>query len=192
MIRYIIIFSLAILSFLNPIFSPVEKWLSVDNPVEAELLIVEAWVPDYFAGKVIREFKSNNYKKLLIIDNKQFYNLILNKNRSLCNIEFTQVDTVVISKTLSSAAVAIEWMFMHNFSSANIFSMDLHSRRSLMSYKKLINEGIHVGIISAPSNEYKGKWTILKETGKIIALSFIPKFYINRKFREVGLKPSGQ
>ena len=325
MFRLIIIMVFAISSFsvVNKIFSLAEKWLDVDNTIDAELLIVEAWLPDYLTKNVIEEFRSKNYKKLLItgnikfdclslwdngsiiiapawekfhtdslyqvciltkgtpvkkqypvvelyldsiridvfnaeseiawhctdilpltdhaileyryvndyvsghedrnlffyslkindslipytsnmitITNSNFYNLLtanyfsdasekalIFKNAGIPKdyISFIQADTTTISRTLSSAAVAIQYMHEYDYHSANIFTTDFHSRRSYKSYAKLAGKKLQIGVISEPVNSYIRKRMIIKECLKITALSFIPRFYINRKFRKLGL-----
>lgn len=322
----IFVFVISLFSPFNKIFQAAEKWLSIDKPVEAELLIVEAWVPDYLAGKVIDEFQSKNYKELLITGNTKFdclslwengsifispaweqftsgsvcevciltkgtpvkkqypvveiyqdsvkigdliagpriewhcknvvsltehttleyrfindrvsgqedrnfffYYIKLNDslvrftsdivsltNNNLYNvlaanyfsdasmkamilknagipadcISFTKAEKTAISRTLSSAAAALQYMQEHGYCSANIFTTDYHSRRSYKSYIKLAGNKVRIGIISEPLNNHIRKRIIIKEYVKIIALSFIPRFYIYRKFRKLGLIPS--
>ena len=328
MLRIITIFFFLVsfTSAFNRLFQTAEKWLIVNKPVDAELLIVEAWVPDNLSGKVIEEFHSKNYEKLLITGNREldclsfwengsifisaawekftsdsvcricilaqgtpvrkqypvveifldsvkmddiiigpfkewhctnciqikenttieyrfindqvsgqedrnlfFYSLKLNDslihytsdmisitNNNLYNvltsnylsdasvkafmlqnvgipedcISFTKADTTTISGTLSSAAAAIQYIYEHGYFSANIFTTDLHSRRSYKSYKKLAGKKIRIGVITEPLNNYTRKKLILKECVKNVALLFIPRCYIYRKFKKVGLIPS--
>jgi hypothetical protein len=65
MLNFVIIISLAIssFSFLNNLFSKAEKWLDTVKTVNAELLIVETSVPDYFSGKVTEEFNCKNLRQ---------------------------------------------------------------------------------------------------------------------------------
>lgn len=61
---------------------------------------------------------------------------------------------VRVNRTLTSALAFRDWLTTNNsnFQGINIISMGTHSRRTWMTYNKILNEKYKIGIISLPDN----------------------------------------
>jgi uncharacterized SAM-binding protein YcdF (DUF218 family) len=89
-----------------------------------------------------------------------------------------------ISKTYNTASDATQWLKSKNIKSANIITIDYHSRRTLYSYKKAAPE-YPVGIIPLTNKSYHewfgAKIRILKEISGSIFIKVIPRKVLENK-----------
>jgi hypothetical protein len=81
-------------------------------------------------------------------------------------IKATPGERVKINRTLTSAVAFRNWLKTSNIDihGINIFSMGIHSRRTWMTYNKLLNEKYEIGIISVPDYLHQSKENRLLKT----------------------------
>ena len=46
---------------------PMHDFLSLNNPIEGDALVVEGWLPDHFIELAVDRFKTGSYRKLIVI-----------------------------------------------------------------------------------------------------------------------------
>ena len=67
------------------------------------------------------------------------------------------------NRTLTSALEVKKWLVQNelNFEAANVYSQDVHSRRSWLLYSKALEPEIKVGVIAHPPQDYDPEtwWT---------------------------------
>jgi len=68
----------------------------------------------------------------------------------------TPGETVIVNRTLTSALAFRDWLKTVNINvkGINIISMGTHTRRTWMTYNKILNEKYEIGIISLPDYNY--------------------------------------
>ena len=90
-----------------------------------------------------------------------------------------------LSKTYHMASSAIKWLKRNGYNSATIITMDYHSRRTYISYKKS-DPDFNIGVISLPVITYRSKVDFklrtIKEVFGSIILHLIPKRVLDTKF----------
>ncbi len=166
-----------VLTFLF-IVTHIQPFLSVSQPIKADVLVVEGWVIDDVLQAASREFKRGNYQLLITTGStlaRGFYLSDYKTHAELAaatlvalGIESDQIiaiptPEVKIDRTAASALTVKQWLDKANLpiKSLNIYSFDVHTRRSWLTFKKVLEPNIKVGAIaySDPAYDAKRWWT---------------------------------
>ncbi|MHC5729459.1 MAG: YdcF family protein [Nostoc sp.] len=155
----------------------VHSFLAVTYPIKsAKVLVVEGWLPDYAIEEALTEFKNGSYRQIIStggILGKGSYLTAYNNFAEVSAATFIKLGLeaekvvavptpfVVKDRSYASAAEFHRWLSDSNLQieSINLFSLDVHTRRSWLIFKKLLNPDIKVGIIAAKTQDYDPeKW----------------------------------
>jgi len=155
----------------------VHSFLAVTYPIKsAKVLVVEGWLPDYAIEEALTEFKNGSYRQIIStggILGKGSYLSAYNNFAEVSAATFIKLGLeaekvvavptpfVVKDRSYASAAEFHRWLSNSNLQieSINLFSLDVHTRRSWLIFKKLLNPDIKVGIIAAKTQDYDPeKW----------------------------------
>lgn len=150
----------------------VQSFLMLTEPVQAEILVVEGWVPDYVLEETRLEFESGHYSKLYVTggpidqgramsDYKSYAELgaaILVKmgvNSKL--VEAVPAPSVRRDRTYTSALalqsrLSQEAAFV--VSGMNVVSEGVHARRSHLLFQKAFDHKLRIGIIAIEDKNY--------------------------------------
>ncbi|HEC64387.1 MAG TPA: YdcF family protein [bacterium] len=161
---FILIISIAAILYL--ILTTIHPFLSVNDPVEGDILVVEGWITDYALEKAISEFKAHNYNLLVTTSTPFSIGSHLSKYESSAEvaaatlkqlgfdeelIEVVSAPTVRKDRTYASALALKKWLLNSNMSvkSLNIYTLGIHARRSRLMFKKALNDKMAIGVIAA-------------------------------------------
>lgn len=151
-------------------------FLALTSPMKADVLVVEGWMPDYAIKSAISEFKRGGYRKLITtgLPINHGYYLAEYKNfaelsaATLIALGFdpdklvaVPAPEVIRNRTLASAAALHQWIEDSNLKveSVNLYSLDVHARRSWLILKQALSPEIKVGVIAVePLNYDPKKW----------------------------------
>ncbi|MEH1800199.1 MAG: YdcF family protein [Nostoc sp.] len=159
------------------ILTHVHSFLAVTSPIEsAEVLVVEGWLPDYAIEKALTEFQNGSYRQIITTGGTLGKGSYLTGYKNFAEVsaatfvklgleeeKVVAVPTpfVVKDRSYASAAEFHRWLSSSNLQieSINLFSLDVHTRRSWLIFKKLLNPDIKVGVIAAKTQDYDPeKW----------------------------------
>ena len=167
-------------------------FLSVNRPVEADVLIVEGWLPDYALEGAAEEFSRGHYQYLVTAGGplKVGYHLShLKTYAELAGATLVQLGVasnsvvpvsgpkVLRDRTLSHAIAVKEWVEANDpdLQRVNIYTIGAHSRRSWLIFGKVLGDKVDVGVIAHPNSDYDlDRWWTTSEgfrsvTGEIMA-----------------------
>jgi uncharacterized SAM-binding protein YcdF (DUF218 family) len=178
----------------------VHSFLAVTSPIKsAEVLIVEGWLPDYAIEEALTEFENGSYRQIITTGGTLGKGSYLTGYKNFAEVsaatfiklgleaeKVVAVPTpfVLKDRSYASAAEFHRWLSNSNLQieSINLFSLDVHTRRSWLIFKKLLNPDIKVGVIAGKTQDYDpNKWwsssagvrTILDETIAYIYAQFL-------------------
>lgn len=154
----------------------VHPFLAVNQPINAEALVIEGWIPDRDYPRVLAELNRHEYRRIFTTggsvawdDAKQFGGTYAGYcARQLYRAGFqTNAVTAVPSndsgweRTFHSA-LALQQFFKTNGSgpsSVNIITVGPHARRTRLLFERAFGNKIAVGVISLPRDDYDpGHW----------------------------------
>jgi len=154
----------------------VHSFLAPNQPITADILIVEGWMPDYGIEQAVKEFNRGGYRQIIATGGSLEKGTYITGYQSFADVtaatlkilgvppeKIVAVPTknVVKDRTYASAAEFRQWLNESDLQlkSVNLVSFDVHSRRSWMLFQKILEPEIKVGIISAQSRDYEpSKW----------------------------------
>jgi hypothetical protein len=174
------------------IITNIHPFLAVNAPIQADILVVEGWLPDYAIKSAIAEFKKGEYRQLITtgLPLSKGYYLAEYKNyaelsAATCialgfdkdKVIAVPAASVVKHRTAASAIALRDWLAASGLKvdSINLYSFGTHARRSWIIFKAVLNPDIKVGIIAAEPQDYNPQeWWKSSEgfrtvTGEIIA-----------------------
>lgn len=159
----------------------IHSFLAPSNPIQAEVLVVEGWIPDFALKKAMTEFHRGGYQKLIttglplergfyLAQYKTFAELAA---ATLIELGFDRDKLVVVpapnaikNRTIASAVALHQWIDNSNLkiSAINLFTFDVHARRSWLIFRQALAPKIKVGVIAVEPLAYSPKqWWISSE-----------------------------
>lgn len=148
---------------LNPFLSPTQ-------PIAAELLVVEGWIPDYALDVAVSEFRRGGYRLLLTSGNvtkdgwaeTPYYTTAdwaaQRLRRRGLGVEVVAVPCRVerADRTYHAALEVRRWFNGTGVTtgSINVLTLGPHARRSWLLFRKALGPGFRVGVISIAGREY--------------------------------------
>lgn len=160
------------------VITHIQPFLAVNSPIEADVLVVEGWIPDYAIKAALMEFQADSYRHLVTTGiplDRGYYLAEYNnfaeiaaatlKKMGLEEEKITIIPSPEVRKdrTYASAIAFSQWLENTDINpqAINIVSESTHARRSWLIYKKVLTPKMKVGIISIPSQNYDSrKWWI--------------------------------
>ncbi|HOW66556.1 MAG TPA: YdcF family protein [Candidatus Paceibacterota bacterium] len=177
--------------------SHLHSFLAVSNPVPARCMVIEGWLPDYAMVAAVREFKDGGYDCLfatgLPLDRGHFlvsFQTYADLAAATClrlGLSSNQViavpaERVERDRTYCSALALKQWLVSQNrqIEALNVVSLGAHSRRTWLSFRKVLAPETRVGILSMPNREYDAAaWWRSSEGFKEVLAEVLGFFYLH-------------
>ncbi len=152
-----------------------QSFLAHTEPIAADVLVVEGWLGDGAIDGAIVEFNRRQYKLLIttgiplgrgehLTEYKNFAKLseatLITLGFDAGKIQAIPTPNVKRDRTLASAIAVKEWLAKSNLEvdGINVYSDDVHTRRSWLLFKKVFEPEIAVGAIAHPPVDYDAKF----------------------------------
>ncbi|MEH2137310.1 ElyC/SanA/YdcF family protein [Nostoc sp.] len=155
----------------------VHSFLAVTSPIKsAEILVVEGWLPDYAIQQALTEFKNGSYRLVITTGGSIEKGNYLSEYKNFAEVSAATFEKlglesekvvavptpmVIKDRSYASAAEFDRWLSNSNLKlqSINLFSLDVHTRRSWLLFRKLLSPKVKVGAIAAETQDYDpSKW----------------------------------
>lgn len=164
------------LSLLTIGISNLPSFLAVNQPINAEVLVIEGWLPDYAVKEALNRFRRGSYRQIVttgipiergcyLAEYKNYAELAAAtlKTLGLEPEKIVSVPTPEVRKdrTYASAIAFKQWLKKANIpiKSIDLLTLDLHARRSWLLYRQaLAATNTKVGIIAMPPIDYDPKY----------------------------------
>jgi hypothetical protein len=148
------------------------SFLAVNAPLpQADILVVEGWLPDYGVEAAIAEFEKNSYKKVITTGLPLSLGFYLAEYKTFAELSaatFKALDfnpdqliavpgpKVIKDRTYYSAVALRDWLSSSDLevNSLNLFSYGPHTRRSWLIFKQVLEPKFKVGVIAIAPLDY--------------------------------------
>jgi len=149
----------------------VHPFLAVTNRVNADVLVVEGWLPNYGLEESITEFHAGHYRLIMTVGGEILSGTNIDPGDNLASNAAARLKWLGLEpqfvraapspvkyrdRTFASAAALKQW-FETNHESVNSFNLVTlgpHARRSRLLFEKAFQGTMRVGIISIQNREY--------------------------------------
>lgn len=160
-------------------------FLSVNAPVQAEVLVVEGWLPDYAVAEALQEFHARGYKTLVTSGGPMPQGALVSGYPSYAALATATVLKLGFPKDRLAEAPAPKTYRRRTFESAkavrarlrelggptralNVVSVGPHARRTQAIYREVFAGETDIGIIAIASRDYDPeRWWASSEGVKI-------------------------
>ncbi|ACK66665.1 conserved hypothetical protein [Rippkaea orientalis PCC 8801] len=180
---------LAIIIMSLLIFIGIQPFLALSVPLrKADILVVEGWVSDEVIKGAIAEFKNKDYQLMITTGIFFSQDKHLGHYKSQAEVAAAkaialglEVDKVIpvaasdikMNRTAASAIAVKDWLIESNtlVKKVNLYSYDVHTRRSWLIFKRVLGTQMRVGAIAYPSPYYEAKqwWTASEGVRSVIS-----------------------
>ena len=152
------------------LFFQIQPFLAVTHRVPTDVLVVEGWIPRYAIDAAVSEFKNGSYLRAYTtggpVNDSALY-----EHQTAAQLGAARLSAAGLSKdliqevsshtkerdrTYSSAIALRDWLRDHRLSlrSLNVLTVGVHARRTRLLYQMAFGQGVKVGIISVPDDDY--------------------------------------
>jgi hypothetical protein len=179
----------ALVLVVGMLFRNMAVFLTVNEPVGADYLVIEAWMDKEELDQGLEYFEDNDFKKILLVGgpiSNDFYGTEISYPERAADYLQTQdlaQDMIAIvnspysaqNRTFLNAVMAREWFKQEGISLSrlDVFSSGVHTRRSRDLYQQAFGDQVAIGIVAAqPLNFDPAHWWSANGTGKGVAVEF--------------------
>lgn len=178
-------------------------FLTVSSPLDADVMVVEGWVNDATLKKAIAEFQDKHYRLMIITGTNIRRGALFTQYKTHADLAAATVialgldpqkvvavpnQAVKVNRTAASAIAVKHWLSQSGLTikQLNIYSHDVHTRRSWAIFRRVLAPEIKVGAIAHRSAYYQkipwwrtsdGTKAVMVET---IAYLYVRFFWVNR------------
>ncbi|MBF2026668.1 MAG: YdcF family protein [Oscillatoriales cyanobacterium C42_A2020_001] len=171
-------------------------FLATTNPVKADILVVEGWLPDSAIEAAIAEFQQGEYQQIMVTGGPIPQGSYLLKYKTYAELaaatllalglDSAKVVTVpapyVIKDRTFTAANALKQKLCDSISTVqaiNLLTLSVHARRSQYVYQKALGPEVEVGVISINDPSYDStRWWSSSSGFKWVMIEAISYLYI--------------
>jgi uncharacterized SAM-binding protein YcdF (DUF218 family) len=149
----------------------VGPFLSVTDPAPGGVLVVEGWGSDYMLKATITEFRHNHYSKVFVTGIplergeplSEYKNMAFIGAATLVKLGLSTNDVQAVptpktrrDRTYAMALSLKHWLRSHGPAPTRVTLVTggPHARRSRLLYQMALGEGITVGVIAVPPEDY--------------------------------------
>lgn len=179
----------------------IHPFLAVTKPVKSELVVVEAWVPDYVLKQGLDFSRAERCRYLLLtggtVQNEidpepddTYAHMALQRlqriTQDLENVRAVPSPEVDRDRTYSSAVAVRKWLAAEGIEvkSLNVMTMGPHARRSRLMFEAAFGPDVEIGILSGRNREYDPEhWWRSSEGVKEVLSEGAAYFYARFLFR---------
>lgn len=173
----------------------IHHFLSLHRPVDANILIVEGWLPDYALKKAVAEFRKGKYDLLITTGGPIEQGSYLIKFKTCAEIAYLScvqmgldenkvvyvpAPFVKKDRTYAAAISLRDWLAKSNMKARkiNLVSLGPHSRRSYNLFKTALGPQVELGIISIIPQEYDiSSWWTSSNGVRTVISEMLAYFY---------------
>jgi hypothetical protein len=146
-------------------------FLAVSDPIPGGVLVVEGWTPDYVMQAAVTEFKQGHYAKLFVTGtpvaqgtlltgytNHAYVGTatLLKLGLTTNEVQAVPTDQIQRDRTYNMALSLKKWLREHDVSptKVNLITAGPHSRRSRLLFERALGNGVTVGTLAIPENDF--------------------------------------
>lgn len=150
----------------------IQPFLAPNLPIDADTMILEGWVSDEIVEAAMREFQEGNYKLMITTGPPLGKGHFLSQYKNFADLTAATLiglgfdaeklipipsPSVELNRTYAAALEVRKWLTTnpHKIQAINLFSCDVHTRRSWILYRRTLSPQFTLGAIAYPSQLYK-------------------------------------
>lgn len=153
----------------------IQSFLSPNEPVQAQILVIEGWLPDYALKSVANKISSNHYDLVITVGGPLKRGSFLSQYKTVANLAKSTLEKILEKtnivavpapfikkdRTYVSALALKKWLQKNHiaYSKINVATLDVHARRSWVIFQKALGNNYSIGIIAIDDIYYdKNNW----------------------------------
>jgi hypothetical protein len=149
----------------------VHPFLALTDPLDADVLVVEGWLPDYALAGAVKEFHSRPYSCVITTGGPvdvgenltayKTYAALCAATLARLGVDSTRIIAVSsprlpVDRTFAAAIALKRWLKISGtkIRTINLYSLGVHTRRSRLLFQRALGASVPVGCIAARDASY--------------------------------------
>ena len=205
----VILLALVVLLFIGYLLiHNLYRFLSPNEPVNAQILVIEGWLPDFALKSVANEFLTNHHDLVITTGGPISRGTFLSEYKSYENLakstlkKITGKDNIVAvrapdtkkDRTFASALALKKWLQENHIShrKISVVTLDIHARRTWILFHKALGKNYDNGIIAIDDIYYdENNWWVTSDGFRSTIDEAIAYIYVKTIFPFSDSVPSG-
>ncbi|MBF2002858.1 MAG: YdcF family protein [Synechococcales cyanobacterium M58_A2018_015] len=146
-------------------------FLAMNAPVNAKILVVEGWLPDYALKQAATEFRQGAYQTIVTVGPPVAVGSYLTGYKTYADVAAATLELLGVppeqivavpapyadvNRTLTAAVTFKNWLTRNypTVKAVNLFSLGPHARRSWLLLRQALDPTVKAGVIAVPSMDY--------------------------------------
>lgn len=183
-----LLFLSILITFICLVFFRIPFFLSKNDPVNGDYLLLDGQMPDFAIRNAIEIFNESNYKTIITTGGKFPSGYIVSGKKNMAELTYAtfielgfdsakiiaiQGGDIPTNRTYNSGLSLKRWFSEHNINNAeiDILAIGCHARRSHILFQKALGDNYNVGIIAIEDKSYDNKkwWKTSKASRNVIS-----------------------
>jgi hypothetical protein len=156
------------------VFFDSEPFLAITERVDAPVLVMEGWLPDYALLDSWKEFQAGHGRLLLVTGGRGRNGSGMDLNDTYAGWGAERLQKMVgqhkeiaavpafevrRDRTFASAVALRKWLQSHheNVQAINLVTLSAHARRSRLLYQEALGPDVAVGVIAVANQDYDAR-----------------------------------
>jgi hypothetical protein len=152
----------------------IHDFLAPVSPLQADVLVVEGWMPEYALKQAAADFKTNGYRLMIVTGGPVENGSFLSGYNSLAEVGFRTLMKLGVDssrvvaapsqfvrkdRTYEEAVALKQWLERSGTRgrSLNLYSLGCHSRRSFLLYGRVLGDAYSLGIVACADQSYDSR-----------------------------------
>jgi hypothetical protein len=148
-------------------------FLAYENPNDADVFIIEGWVPDYVLDRSLAPFQDGRFRLLIATGGPLDIGSELAQYKTYAELTAARLvkmgfpqervvavphETVDRNRTHASALALRDWLARNpGVDRANLISRGPHARRSYIIFRRVLPDTFELGVCAVPPRDYDPK-----------------------------------
>jgi hypothetical protein len=136
----------------------IHSFLGVSEPVQAQILAVEEWIPPHALDSAASEFKDHGYSLLVVLGDERRWVVPTLKREGVDEKQIVKIPSWPVRKdrTFAMAVALRDWLPASGMSgkAINVYTLGVHARRSCLLFREALGPEYVVGVISCEDPDY--------------------------------------
>lgn len=172
------------------LFQNAASFLAITRPVGADYLVIEGWLGKSELRQALGRFDQRGYRLAIVSGgpisdefNRGASNYAARAHGFLVSIGFPRDRLVPVAapysaqdRTFLSAVMVREWLAAQDMrvNALDIFSADVHARRTRDSYRLAFGDGVEIGVYASTPEEFEiDRWWQSSDAAKAVAAELL-------------------
>ncbi|PSN13446.1 cytosine deaminase [filamentous cyanobacterium CCP5] len=171
-----------------------DHFLSLTRPIQADVMVMEGWMPDETKKQVLQQYWQGGYRRLIVTGGPISHGAFLTEYKNhadlglatLIALGMDPAEVVAIPtpraacyRTAAAALSLKQYICQEGITGFNLYSCGSHTRRSYYIFRQVFSPDVAVGAVAMPTGFYDpDRWWTTSHGFRAVVSEAIAYLYV--------------